>query len=255
MDRIKDKCDQDLECLSSEFASALSRYEGKNALPAATVNKAFKSVVGTSLVKALYSNDETALNGSITAIQNLLQELPSEYKNLKQGVMELVKLQTTTAAQKVTASYSQLSELAKQNNPQAYLEAVQSTKQEHNALIYLANSYSSAIQESVSLSEDLSAISYYQKSYLPNMQKIMSGVMVTTTTNQTNTNQPSVIDRTGRDGNTNVPQNTTTVPTVNGNGTINSKAQWTFPTAEQTNGLSTGSFSNQPTVNGRGGRQ
>lgn len=256
MEKIKDKCDQDLECLSSEFASAVSRYEGKNALPSATINKAFKSVVGTTLVKALYSDDETALTGSISALQALMQELPSEYKTLKQGIMEIVKMQTTAAAQKVSESYAQLNQLAKQNNSAAYLEAAQNVKLEHNNLIYLANSYSSAIQESVSLSEDLSAISYYQKNYLPNVQKIMAGVYGSTSTKSTTTNI-SIDSRTQRNGDsTTAPQTIYENPinNPNNNGMIQATTPWNFPATNQLNGFSNGSISNQ-SMGGRGSRQ
>lgn len=187
---LKEKCADDLECLTSGFTSALSRYEGSNALPKIVVSKEFKSVVGSALNKAMYSADADTVNATLASIQGLLQEMPDQYKELKQTVVDSVKTQTKIAADKVTSGYTQLTALSKANNPQAYFEAAEAIKAEHYGMSTLANAYSSSIIESIKTTEDSSMFSYYQKSYVPDMQKIMSsiGTAVTTTTTLDKTN-------------------------------------------------------------------
>lgn len=270
MEQIQDKCEGELECLSSEFTSVLSLYDGKNAIPSQIVNKYFKSVVGTALTKAMYSDNQETLNTSLVAIQALLQNMPEQYKKLKENVIDSVKAQTQFAAQKVSNQYLKLNTLAKQNNSQAYFETLQTVQADHQTLNYLANSYSSSIAESLRSSQDSSTFSYYQKSYMPDMQKIISSVMNTENSakDSTTTNQPQVLPTT-RDTRSN---STEVVPTgqeqkveqtifenydprvqtsnTNSKMTIDENA-WTLP--DNTNGVQSGSPQNS-TRGGRGAR-
>jgi hypothetical protein len=239
MDALKDKCADDLECLSSGFTTALSRYEGKNALPAAVVNKAFVSVVGVQFKKALASNDPAAVANA----QSLLQDMPEQYKSLKQAVILAVKAQATVSANKVSAEYAALTELSKQNNPQAYFEAAAQIQQDHQALNGLVLGYSTGIEQSLDLAGDYSTIAFYQKSYVPDMKKILAGIASgkaaeTTIDPKSNTRQ----DRNGVNGtgSTTAPENEKMTPQSNN--------QWSLPTTNQ--GLQIGT----PQNNSRGGR-
>lgn len=245
MEALKDKCADDLECLSSGFTTALSRYEGKDALPAAVVAKAFNSTVGVPFKKALASNDPEVLVNA----QSLLQDMPEQYKVLKQAVILAVKNQSTVNANKVSAQYAAVNELSKQNKPQEYFEALALAQQDHQALNNLVMGYSSSIEQSLDLAGDQSTTAFYLKSYVPDMKKIMAGIT------------------------TGIPANTTTIDaknntrdarngTVTNNGTSstalpemekmtrdqNNNGQWVAPTGSQ--GLQIGT----PTNQSRGGR-
>ncbi len=242
MEALKDKCADDLECLSSGFTSTLSRYAGKNVLTAAVINKAFNSVVGVPFKKALASNDPAAVANA----QSLLQDMPEQYKALKQAVIIAVKAQATLSANKVSAEYAALTEISKQNNPQAYFEAAAQTQQDHQTLNNLIFGYSTAIEQSLDLAGDTSTIAFYQKSYVPDMKKILAGVAsgkaAETTIDPKNNN------RNDRNNVTGVNGTSSTSLAENEKMTPNSNNQWSMPTSNQ--GLQIGT----PQSNSRGGR-
>ena len=227
MEALKDRCADDLECLSSGFTTALSRFEGSNAVPAAVVTKAFNSVVGVPFKKALTSNDPEALAN----VQSLFQDMPESYKALKQAVINAVKTQTTISASKVSAQYAALNELSKQNKPEEYFEALATTQQNHQGLNSLVLGYSASIEQGLESAGDLSTIAYYQKSYVPDMKKIMAGITSGITT-ETKTVDSKTNTRNSRNETvTNNGTSSTELPaqekmTRNNNG-------WNFPSTTQ----------------------
>ncbi len=236
MEDLIDKCDDDLECLSSGFTSILSRFEGKNALPAATVTKAFNTVVGVPLKKALASNDPAVLVNA----QSLLQDMPEQYKALKQSVILAVKAQATVSANKVSAQYSALNELSKQNKPQEYFETLATLQQDHQALNSLVMGYSVSIEQSLELANDTTTYAFYLKSYVPDMKKIMSGI-ASGIPSDTKKIEPTNNTRDTRNGtsSTTLPENEKMTRDNN---------QWNLPTSSQ--GLQIGTPKNES----RGGR-
>ncbi|MBC7457194.1 MAG: hypothetical protein H7235_02870 [Bdellovibrionaceae bacterium] len=245
MEALKEKCADDLECLSSGFTTALSRYEGKDALPAAVVAKAFNSTVGASLKKALASNDPAVLVNA----QSLLQDMPEQYKGLKQAVILGVKAQTTVSANKVSTEYAAANELAKQGNkPQEYFEALATAQQDHQALNSLVVGYSASMEQSLELAGDATTIAFYQKSYVPDMKKIMAAVS-TGIPNNTTTLDPKYNTRDARNGTTiNNGTASTTLPANEKMTRDQNNGQWSVPNS--TGGLQIGS----PQPNSRGGR-
>jgi hypothetical protein len=245
MEALKDKCADDIECLSSGFTSALSRRENL-ALPTATVTKAFNSVVGVPLKKALASNDPEVL----VKAQSLLQDMPEQYRSFKQAVILAVKAQSTANANKVSAQYAVVNELSKQNKPQEYFEALASAQQDHQALNNLVIGYSSSIEQSLDLAGDATTTAFYLKSYVPDMKKIMAAVS-TGIPSDTKTLDPKTNTRDTRNGipllnngtgSTALPENEKMTRDQINNG------QWVAPTGSQ--GLQIGT----PTNQSRGGR-
>lgn len=177
MERLQDRCDQDVNCLAEGFTSEISKYTGSKKLPAAIIVNYYRLMVTTPLEKVLYSSNPEDLTSSISTLQTVLQNLPEQYSSLKKDLLAKVQTQTRVAATKVAQSYSNLNTLSKQNNPEAYFQAYQQTQQDHSALTYLSNSYSSSIVESLNTNSDFSALDYYKKTYIPDMQKIMSSIL------------------------------------------------------------------------------
>lgn len=246
---LEDKCDKDLECLSSGLTSLLSRFTGKNAPAAADVNKAFRSLMAAPLAAALYSDNPEVLESTLASLQGLMQDMPDDYRSLKQSIMNAVKNQATVAAKKVSDGYARLQTLSQQNNPQAYFETLQETKLEEQKLTYLSNSYSSSIEQSLQMTNDVTTLSYYQKSYVPDMKKILASMMAPT---QPTTTQPGATPGVGRDGRSGQQTVTTsTTPAVQDpNKMIRGDQVWTFPTSNS--GISIGTPSTTPTLRGRG---
>lgn len=254
MEDIKDKCDKDLQCLASEFTTALTRFDGKNAIPAAIVNKHFKSLIGGPLAKSLY-NEGADMQTTMQTLLSLMSEVPSQYSGIKQITMDTVKFQTQIPATRVNEGYKATNNLSKQNNPQAYFEQLHQTQEEQKTLATMSNAYSVAIAQGLREDGDQSSLSYYQRSYLPNMQKIMNSLMSPNGVDQAGQQQQDTTStRTARTGQTvqNQQQNSNlqkmTNPSTRTGTAGQQQLQWTTPT--QNSGFQQG----QPTTNSRGGR-
>lgn len=242
MEALKDRCASDLECLSSGFTTVLSRFEGSNSVPVTAVTKAFNSVVGVSFKKALTSNDPEALAN----VQSLFENMPESYKALKQAVIAAVKTQTTISASKISAQYAAVNELSKQNKPEEYFEALATAQKNHQGLNNLVLGYSASIEQGLESAGDISTMAYYQKSYVPDMKKIMASITSGITT-ETKTVEPKTNTRNTR--NETVTNNTTSSTEAPAQEKMTrSNNDWTFPSTTQ--GLEVGS----PKQNSRGGR-
>lgn len=246
IDSIADKCDSNIECLAMEFSSLTSRYTGSKAIRAQVVNSAFKSLLGAELNKKLYSDNPEDLEATTTALQDLIMNIPSEYKTVKQVSMELVKNQAQLSSQKVSQGYAQLNELSKQNNPQAYFELSQTVRADHQKFNYMTQNYSNTLKNAAQYSEDSSILAYYQRNYVPEIQKIMANTLnpnaapvnqntVNTTANQNqpevnNTTQPSTRDERSTSGDTKM-----TLPNNSGDWSVqNQQGQIQFGPATNT---------------------
>lgn len=250
---LKFKCDGDIECLSSDFADLLSRYDGRDALPANTVNKAFKNAVGTELAKALYSGDNTKLESAMSVLQNIMSNVPAEYSSVKQLTMEVVKSKAQASADKIQQSYAQLNQYSEQKNSQAYMQTLQSIQQEQPALNYLSNTYSNTIRNSLVFADDSNALNYYQRTYLPDMNKLMANIMTpqtTTTGGTTTTRQDRTSTTTVNNPNQTIWENGAPTTDVNGKMTTPNQA-WQFQNTQ--NGVQIGNPQNS-SMGGRGAR-
>lgn len=247
MEDVKDKCDKDLQCLASEFTTTLARFDGKNSIPAPIVNKYFKSLIGGPLAKSLF-NDSADGHATLEVLQSLMAEIPSQYAGIKQITMDTVRYQAQTPATRINQGYKSADALSKQNNPQAYFQQLNQTREEQQALTVQSTAYTAAIEQSLRENGDQSSLSYYQRSYLPNMQKIMSSLTNPTGINQAEQRNETTT-RNSRTGQTVAPsqqQKMTNPPSRSGS--AQQQVPWTTPT--QNSGFKQG----QPTTNSRGGR-
>jgi hypothetical protein len=184
MEQIKVKCEKDLACLTESFTSALSRFQGRNSIPAETVNKYFKSMISAPLARSLYSDDMSTAAAEV-ALAAIMSETSEQYgSGLKKITMDAVRYQSAVPAEQIKEGYKAANEYSKQNNPQAYFQQLQITQNEEKALKSKVSSYSQTIAQSLGANDDTSSLSYYKQSYLPNMNKIMSSMNAPLLTNQ-----------------------------------------------------------------------
>jgi hypothetical protein len=173
--------------------------------------------------------------------------------------MDTVRYQAQLPATRVNQGYKAADALSKQNNPQAYFQQINQTREEQQALTVQSTAYTAAIEQSLRENGDQSSLSYYQRSYLPNMQKIMNSLMSPNGVDQTGQQQQqqevTTTTRNSRTGQTviqNQQQNSNyqkmTNPSSRTGTAGQQQMQWTTPT--QNNGFQQG----QPTTNSRGGR-
>lgn len=186
MEKIQDKCDKDLDCLTSEFSSALSRYDGKNAIDAAIVNKYYKRMIEPEFLKSLYSDDQEKMELALSAINNLITEIPENYKSVKQNTMIAIQRQANTVAETLRKTRT---DLQSANDPQKYFEALPQIEKTQSQFDYLTQSYSQTLVNSLQASNDTTAADYYRKSYLPDMNKLLILSRSTLSTGQQVNNQ------------------------------------------------------------------
>ncbi len=260
MEDIKDKCEKDLQCLASEFTSALSKFDGKNSIPAAIVNRHFKALISGPLAKSLY-NDSADTHTTLQALQSLMAEVPSQYAGIKKITMDTVRYKTELPATKVIQGYKAAEDFSKQNNPQGYFVQLNQTQEEHRMLATYSNAYDVTIAQGLRESSEQSSLSYYQSSYMPNMEKIRKSLMnpngvrlaeqqqqdSTTTTRTARTGQNSVQNPT-QDQQQNRNLQKMTNPTTRTGNPQQQQIIWDVPA--QKSGVQQG----QPTTNSRGGR-
>ncbi len=183
MQDIQDKCEKDLQCLATEFTTALSKFDGKNSIPKGVVNKFFKSMISAPLARSLYTDGPNS-QAALEVLQSLMSDVPEQYRGIKEITMDAVRYQASTPANRVSQGYKTLNELSKQNNPQAYFEQLNRTREDQQTVANQSTAYSALIEQTLRETGDQSSFSYYQRSYLPNMTKIMNSMTVPSTVEQ-----------------------------------------------------------------------
>lgn len=189
MDDIKDRCEVSasetkLECLTREFNNAVTRYSGRNAIPANVAQRYFKNVVGSELSKMLFNSDVSPQQ-AMSLLQDVFDGLPSEYSTIRQNILSAIQSETKTRTQAINQQYK-LAETLK-NKPQEYLQTVGEAQQAQAELGQMVDIYSAAARTSDSFSEDTSFARYYQTNYMPQMKSLFAsmgpqGATGTTTT-------------------------------------------------------------------------
>jgi hypothetical protein len=260
MQDIQDKCEKDLQCLATEFTTALSKFDGKNSIPKGVVNKYFKSIVSLPLARSLYTDGPNS-QAALEALQSLMSDVPEQYRGIKEITMDAVRYQASIPANRVSQGYKTLSDLSKQNNPQAYFEQLNRTRDDEQTVANQSTAYSALIEQTLRETGDQSSFSYYQRSYLPNMTKIMNSMTVPSTVEQTQ--QQQQLDNSARNSRNgqavqaqqqNQQQLNTNQTRRGGNiqqpvqQSMQSQMPWNM--SNQNNGVSSG----QPTMQTRGGR-
>ncbi len=260
MQYIQDKCEKDLQCLATEFTTALSKFDGKNSIPKGVVNKYFKSIVSLPLARSLYTDGPNS-QAALEALQSLMSDVPEQYRGIKEITMDAVRYQASIPANRVSQGYKTLSDLSKQNNPQAYFEQLNRTRDDEQTVANQSTAYSALIEQTLRETGDQSSFSYYQRSYLPNMTKIMNSMTVPSTVEQTQ--QQQQLDNSARNSRNGQAvqaqqQNQQQLNTnqTRGGGYIQQPVQQSMQSqmpwnmSNQNNGVSSG----QPTMQTRGGR-
>lgn len=178
MEDIKDRCEvttseTKLECLTREFNNAVSRYSGRNAIPANVAQRYFKNVVGAELSKMLFNADVTPQQ-AMSLLQDVFDGLPSEYGVIRQNILTAIQNETKTRSQAINQQYK-LAETLK-NKPAEYLQTMGEAQTAQTELAQMVDVYSAAARTSDSFSEDVSFSRYYQTNYMPQMKSLFASM-------------------------------------------------------------------------------
>ncbi|MES2803721.1 MAG: hypothetical protein V4654_14610 [Bdellovibrionota bacterium] len=256
MDDIKDRCEvttseTKLECLTREFNNAVTRYSGRNAIPANVAQRYFKNVVGAELSKMLFNADVTPQQ-AMSLLQDVFDGLPSEYSTIRQNILSAIQNETKTRSQAINQQYK-LAETLK-NKPQEYLQTVGEAQAAQTELAQMVDVYSAAARTSDAFSEDTSFSRYYLTRYMPEMRSLFAGMGPQGSTGTTTT--PDQIDNPTR-ANT---RGGTTTPSAGTRGAATtttkvgtpSPTQWEF--SNNSGGVRVGSPSSTSNGGTRGAR-
>ncbi|MFN3455335.1 MAG: hypothetical protein ACK41T_10285 [Pseudobdellovibrio sp.] len=232
IERMQKKCDSDVECLATEFNSALRGFSGSNKLPDEMVRQQFKIVVGSELSKSLYGMDAES---AASALSKILASVPAQYKGVKQTALDLVKTQATQKAASVTQLYAQANTVSKTNNPQAYLQIMNQAQQEHSELTRTTEAYSAIARNYITSTGDSDFAKYYQSSYLPSLQRVFNSIIVSEASNTANNNSNTTNTANTRTSDARVSNNVASTTTNNAwDSSINSGVQFGAPTFQPT---------------------
>lgn len=198
MESIKERCEissseTKLECLSREFNNAVSRYSGRNAVPATVVQRYFKNVVGSELSKMLF-NSEVNPQQAMSMLQDVFDGLPSEYGVIRQNILSAIQTETKNRSQAINQQYK-LAETLK-NKPQEYLQTMGEAQQAQAELAQMVDVYSAAARTSDSFSGDTSFARYYQTNYMPSMRSLFASMGPQGSTGTTATTEEKVENKT-----------------------------------------------------------
>ena len=264
MELIKDRCEVSstetkLECLSREFNNAVSRYSGRNAVPATVVQRYFKNVVGSELSKMLF-NSEVNPQQAMSMLQDVFDGLPSEYGVIRQNILSAIQTETKTRSQAINQQYK-LAETLK-NKPQEYLQTMGEAQQAQAELAQMVDVYSAAARTSDSFSGDTSFARYYQTNYMPSMRSLFASMGPQGSTGTTATTEEDKVENKTR-GNTRGSATTgtsTSIPSAGTRGaaTTTNKIENGAPTPweflNNSGGVRTGNPSNSSIGGTRGAR-
>lgn len=262
MESIKDRCETSsaseskLECLTREFNSALTRYSGRNALPANVVQRYFKNVVGTELSKMLFNGDINPQQ-AMSMLQDVFDGLPSEYGVIRQNILQAIQAETKNRSAAINQQYKLADTYAKQNKPQEYLQTMTEAQAAQTELTQMVDVYSAAAKTSDSFGSDVSFAKYYQQTYLPAMRQIFN--LMGPAAAATATPEKKEEGTTTR-GNTRGGTQTTPAPATRGQATTTSlktdgqAPQWQFLNSSSTGGVQVGQPSTTSRGNTRGAR-
>lgn len=248
MESIKDRCEDSdseskLECLSSEFNQALSRYSGRNAIPTHVVQRYFKNVVGSELSKMLFNSDVNPQQ-AMSQLQDIFDGLPAEYGVIRQNILSAIQTETKNRSQSINQQYK-LAETLK-NKPQEYLQTVGEAQQAQAELAQMADVYSAAARTSDSFTGDVSFAKYYQMNYMPSMRQLFATMGPS---GSTGTTQPVTTEENSRMNTRGAA--TTAVPTTN---KIDAGAPTPWEFLNNSGGVRTGNPSNTSMGGTRGAR-
>lgn len=187
VDKISDKCDgKDLDCYTSAFTSLLSRQTGSKKLDSKIVSSAFNTLMAKPLREALKSSDSSEV---MTALSELISEIPEEYRGLRQRTIDIVKLDAQLKGQNINNNFKAADLAIKQKNSaqaQQYLATAQTDLMQLQSGV---NTFNQSVTQSLIADQDSSTLNYLRNSFRELDTMFLNITSVTGSNGQNNSNQ------------------------------------------------------------------
>ena len=206
MEEAAEKCQDNLSCKVTRFASLLKTYSGSKKIDQFAATKAFNQYIDKDLRASL--NAKPGSDIKVAAMHSLdeIADLPSEYKSLKIRTIDIAKSAQTETATTINGMYKESKKLLDQKRPiesqAAQLEAIEADKsfRRDTDVIY------SNIYEGLNSSNDHTTLEYFKSGYVADMKTLISRITNPSGVTETIAN-PTAGSRGGRTGNTTVVNN------------------------------------------------
>lgn len=184
IEKLSEKCDgKDLDCATSGLTSLLNRYTGSKKLDSATVSAAYSKLLGKPLREALKNSDTDTL----TALADLVNDIPKEYQALRTKTLEIVKLDTQLKAQQVNNEFKMADQAFKQRDVQSQQQHLSAAQVGLQKLQQSTNGFVQTVASNATYEQDNVTLNYLKENF--DMNKLFANITNVNSTNNANQSQ------------------------------------------------------------------
>lgn len=210
-------CEDSLTCKVDRFTSLMRKYSGSKNVESYEVMRAYNQIIDKDLKAGLRGEDGSeGKNAALAAIENLIGEIPAEYRSLKIRTVDSVKAAQIAQASAINGLYRQAEVYRSQNKTEEYLKlngrAIhddQTFRQEENAV------YHSMFDPALN-GKDRQTLDYITNNYVNDMRGVLSRLSnlsgISAVSESTGTG-----NRSGRTGNTTINNGGATIQNTGNN--------------------------------------
>lgn len=214
-ERLTARC-SDVECYASSLSTALNRYSDKSRMVSAkVVNEVFAEHIAKDLKDGLKDPENKS---AAAALETLMAELPSSYKNLKTKSIDIAKAATAPKAVEANASYKLAESLRKQNKLNESNLAFTRAGEQKAELEHMLKIQYEAIHDGTEKSDDKTSYTYYNVNYAKPARQWLLDIM---TSNSFTVDTATAVDPVGGTTTRGVVRNGNSGATVVGNPIVN----------------------------------
>ena len=171
VEKLSEKCDgKDLDCATSGLTSLLGRYTGTKKLDSSTVSTAYSKLLAKPIREALKNSD----TDSLTALADLVNDIPKEYQTLRTKTLEVVKLDTQLKAQQVNNEFKLANESLNQKNPQGYQQHVATAQTNLQKLQQSTGVFVQTVSSNATYEQDNVTLNYLRENF--DTQKLFANI-------------------------------------------------------------------------------
>ncbi len=161
-ERLNSRC-SDVDCYASSLSTALNRYSDKSRMVSAkVVNEVFAEHIAKELKNGLKDPENKS---AAAALETLMAELPTSYRNLKTKSIDIAKAATAPKAVEANASYKLAESLRKQNKLNESNIAFARAGEQKAELEHMLKSQYEAIRDGTEKADDETSYTYYNVNY------------------------------------------------------------------------------------------
>lgn len=176
-DSIAADCkDSDLSCFTDRFTSLLSEYSGTKKVDAFAINKAYTKYIEKDLKAGLRGSPESRQQ-ALAVIESITgQELPREYRAVKEKTIDALKAATISRGVEVNNNFKLADQMLKAGRPNEYLQYMNAGLVQKEEFIADSNIYGQTVVQSLNQAKDATSLDYFNTNFMPDVRKLMANL-------------------------------------------------------------------------------